>query len=237
MISLKSGKSFRSRRYIIVRRNGVDRAVGRVSISRCWMTKNATKLQKIDPVLSTKISKNLDQLLSTPSTNHRSSAAVSDFLRLIEHCVISAESFLYGKVGTGRIVLYERTPVVRVSLLYGKKKWTLVKTNPLLSMINSHSSVCFMDSGDDLAKLILKMLPKNLVAEQMARIAAAADVALSDPKKVEPIRERLRKLRAADKESYRRKIRDLFSRNHDMLKDEEIEQLWRESKCLPIHEQ
>jgi len=94
-----------------------------------------------------------------------------------------------------------------------------------------------MDSGDDLAKLILKMLPKNLVAEQMARIAAAADVALSDPKKVEPIRERLRKLRAADKESYRRKIIDLFSRNHDMLKDEEIEQLWRESKCLPIHEQ
>ena len=82
----------------------------------------------------------------------------------------------------------------------------------------------------------MPLLPKTQLAMQMADIENAASKIMPDPEKTNPIRERINKMRLADKERLTARIRRCFIENNDLLTEEDILTLWREiTICEVVH--
>ena len=152
--------------------------------------------------------------------------------------------FLNGRIAGANIVMYDRTPMVRVILRYRGKAYRLDKTHPLeglLSTIRTTQStnrlpvppngyaVAYTSQWTEFADKLLPLLPQDLVAMKLADIENAAAAALQDPKKTGPIHGRLAAKRAADKEKLLARIREVFKGHDDLVSKEEILQMWDET--------
>jgi len=150
------------------------------------------------------------------------------------------EVFLFGRVADATIVMFDRTPMVRIILRHGGKAYKVDKSNPLLSLVDRFinaeipSSAIPATWSDELVEHLLPILPQDLQADVMARIATAAAVAVQDPKKIGPIRARLNTRRAVDKERLMARIREVFHDHDDLVSEDEILQLWRETMCREV---
>jgi hypothetical protein len=140
----------------------------------------------------------------------------------------AAEVFLYGRIVEAKIVMYDRTPIVRVVIRHNGKLHTVDKTSPLASLSRSVPEAAIL--------ALLPLLPQDQVALQMADIENAAAAALQDPKKLEPIHQRLAAKRAADKERMLARLREVFRGHDDLVSEDEILQLWRETMCAEVME-
>ena len=133
----------------------------------------------------------------------------------------ATEIFLYGRVVEAKIVMYDRTPIVRVVIRHNGKLHTVDKTSPIASLSRSVPEAAIL--------ALMPLLPQDQVAMQMANIENAAAAALQDPKKLEPIHQRLAAKRTADKERMMARLREVFRGHDDLVSEDEILQLWRET--------
>lgn len=196
------------------------------------MAKSDRKLQKIDPLLI----KTIDDIVRTELQSCQGQWPRQDQVNEVtEHCVECVELFLYGKVHDARVVLFDRTPMVRVSLRYGKKSRSVDKMNPLRNLIDTFPASTLVDPTR-LQDEILPLLPQELVAMQMADIENASAAVLLDPKKTAKVRTRLQTIYAADKERLLATIRRALSGHNGMITETEVIQLWRECLCAEVQD-
>ena len=200
------------------------------------MARSAPKLQKISPVLINTINLTVESAISSiPIDGARRR-------ELATHCVAAAEAFLYGKVCNARIVVYGQTPMVRLTIKHkdetccGTGMWTIGQTDPFTSMINSFNLITGTHWPTDIAKEVLPLLPPDQVAMQMADIVNASAAVLLDPKKTAKARERMRILRAGDKERLMAAIRRAFADHDNMISESEIIQMWRETLVCEVQD-
>jgi hypothetical protein len=150
---------------------------------------------------------------------------------LIEGAV---DIFLNGVVKEVHIVMFDKTPMLRVEIRHGGKTHKINKGDPL------HHLIAQALNGNPLTehyvKKLLPLLPQDLVAMKMADIENAAAAALQDPKKTGPIHERMAARRAADKEKLLARIREVFKGHDDLVSEAEILQLWRETMVAEVME-
>jgi hypothetical protein len=141
--------------------------------------------------------------------------------------------FLNGRVVGADIVMYDKTPMIKVDIRHKGKLYRINKVNPLQHLI----SRCWNNGSPLTVRVIhhlLPMMPQDRMAMQMANIENASAAALLDPKKTDPIRERLAVKRAIDKEKLLSQIREVFKGHDDLISEEEILQLWRETMCAEV---
>lgn len=156
----------------------------------------------------------------------------------------AVEIMMLGRVSDAQIVMFDRTPMVRVILRHQGKTYKVDKSNPLLSLIERKiagsrvsglpHNVVGSAWSKELSEQILSFLPQNRVAAVMADIANAAAKASQDPKKLAPIRARLNAKRMADKERLKARIREVFHDHDDLLSEDDVIQIWRETMCREI---
>ncbi|MGH9917381.1 MAG: hypothetical protein ACRD6W_00700 [Nitrososphaerales archaeon] len=145
---------------------------------------------------------------------------------------LAVDIFLNGKVVDADIVMYEKTPMVKVDIRHRGKTRRINKAEPLrhlLAVVGASGPL-----NEALAKALLPLLPQDQVAMQVASIENAAAAALADPAKRDPIIERLRLKRAADKERLMLRIREVFKDHDKLLTEEEVLQLWREGLVAEV---
>ena len=149
----------------------------------------------------------------------------------------AAETFLYGNVLEAKIVMYDKTPIVRMVIRHAGRVYTVDKGEPLKSLLAHMQRLEKLTSPSDrldIAKALLPLLPQDMVAMKMADIENKASEALLDPKKTGPIHKRLAARRAADKEKLRARIREVFKGHDDLVSEDEVLMLWRETMCAEV---
>ncbi len=147
----------------------------------------------------------------------------------------SADVLLNGRVREAHISLFDRTPVIRVTISYDGAKVVLNKSNPLQQLLARFAIVGNMSpTFEKFCEEIFKVLPQEELAMQMADIENVSAQALQDPKKLEPIRERINKRRVADKERLTAKVREVFRGHDNLISEEEILAMWRETMCAEV---
>jgi hypothetical protein len=143
--------------------------------------------------------------------------------------------FLHGRVPRANIVMYDRTPMVRVVIRHKGKDYRVDKGRPLVSLLMPLcKELTAVHPIKDVADKILAILPEDEVALQVANIENASAEALQDEKKLAPIRERLNSRRIADKERLVARIREVFKDHDNLLTEDEVIQLWREGLVREI---
>jgi hypothetical protein len=146
----------------------------------------------------------------------------------------AVDFFLHAKVQDADIVMYDRTPMVKVNMRYQGKSHKINKANPFSHILGIFTGGSPLTEA--IAKTVLPILPQDQVAMQLADIENMAAAALQDEKKLAPIRERLNAKRTADKERLLARIREVFKDHDDLLSEDEILQLWRETFAREIME-
>jgi hypothetical protein len=146
----------------------------------------------------------------------------------------AVDIFLHGKVGDANIVMYDRTPMVKVNIRHRGKTYKIHKSIAFRHII-AHAL-----GGNPLSEVfaekILPLLPQDEVAMQLASIENSSAAALQDEKKLAPIRARFNTKRAADKERLMARIRDVFKDHDDLLSEDEVLQMWRETFAREVME-
>jgi hypothetical protein len=144
----------------------------------------------------------------------------------------AVDIFLHGKVGDANIVMYDRTPMVKVNIRHRGKTYKINKSIAFRHII-AHA-LGGSPLSEVFAEKILPLLPQDEVAIVMANIENASAAALQDEKKLAPIRARFNAKRAADKERLMARIRDVFKDHDNLLTEDEVIQLWREGLVREI---
>jgi len=168
-------------------------------------------------------------------SNGRLEPELSD--AIVEGVRLAAETFLYGTVIEAKIVMYDKTPIVRMVVRYAGKVYTIDKGDPLKSLFAHMQRLEKLTSPSDrvdIARVLLPLLPQDVVAMKMADIENKASEALLDPEKTGPIHKRLAARRAADKEKLLARIREVFKGHDDLVSEDEVLMLWRETMCAEV---
>ena len=194
------------------------------------MARIAPKFQKISPVLAKTIDLTIAGLMGNSTYTH------DKIETIVTHCIAATEALLYGKVKNARIVVYDRTPMVRLSIKYDKTMWTISQTNPLVGMIDTLHIIKGGSWPTAIAKEILPLLPLDQMAIQMSDIMNASAAVLLDPKKTGKVRDHMKKIRATDKERLMATIRRVFSGHDNMISEDEVIQMWRETLVSGVHD-
>lgn len=144
----------------------------------------------------------------------------------------AVDIFLNGVIKEAHIIMFDKTPMLRVEIRHGGKTHRIDKGNPF------HHLIAQAINGSPLTehyvKKLLPLLPQDQVAMKMADIENAAAAALQDPKKTGPIHKRLAARRAADKEKLLARIREVFKGHDDLVSEDEVLMLWRETMCAEV---
>jgi hypothetical protein len=146
----------------------------------------------------------------------------------------AVDLFLHGRVVDADIVMYDRTPMIKVNIRHHGKTYRVNKATPLRHMLATKMNGNPMSEA--LAAKILPLLPQDHVASQMANIENAAAATMLDEKKLAPIRERFNAKRAADKERLMTRIREVFKDHDDLVSEDEVLQAWRETFAAEVME-
>jgi hypothetical protein len=146
----------------------------------------------------------------------------------------AVDIFLHGKVGDANIVMYDRTPMVKVNIRHRGKTYKINKSIAFRHII-AHA-LGGSPLSEVLSEKILPLLPQDEVAMQLASIENSSAAALQDEKKLAPIRARFNAKRAADKERLMARIRDVFKDHDDLLSEDEVLQMWRETFAREVME-
>jgi hypothetical protein len=191
--------------------------------------KPQTLVEILGSPLSTAIEKAVQELYNSyPGTTvtgrHQDCDAIEEAVDLL----------LHGRVVDADIVMYDRTPMVKVNIRHQGKTYRVNKAIPFRHMLAMKMNGNPLSDG--LAAKILPLLPADEVAIQMANIENASAAALQDEKKLGPIRERFNAKRAADKERLLARIREVFKGHDDLVSEAEILQLWRETMVAEVME-
>jgi len=147
------------------------------------------------------------------------------------------EFYLNCRVAKSRLVLRPgRVPAVAISLKYGKKSVT-TDSNPLLDVV-----VAFTHRGSykvrthEVLKAISPMLDPVREAMFQADIANARVKAMADRSRHAVIQGRIDAARAADRERYMAEVRSLFSRHDNLVTEDDVLQIWRETFVAKVME-